>query len=331
MNQFKSPIANGLCLLALIGSLTPPIPSTLFAQSLPLKGAGGSSLPLKGAGGASLMVVNTTGGNATAFPTNEIDSVVFTEEGSESTPAAAKIRMRRNIVFLGHSIWRNDNYLVTYKSSGTFVTPFTGVFRARGYQTLLQEVFDFPSVASPGPDGGYSGYSLGGTSATDSKSIAVVARQQDNGWPQVQNAIWTIDFITNDFKRNIPLGTPGDYKNATGPATFYGAVRQLYDKIKELSGNDVIIVFSNATKRNNSGYTSTSQNTVGCTLADYELALLTCAALNTDWYFVDQNRLSGITDENLPAVTADGLHLNNLGYTLAVQPWITVLRTLKDK
>ena len=277
------------------------------------------------------MVVNTTGGNATAYPTSQVSSVTFTEEDTAPATPSAKTRMKRSIVFLGHSIWRNDNYLVTYKSSGTFVTPFSGVFRARGYQTLLAEVFDFPATYSPGPDGGYSGYSLGGTSATDSKSIAVVAGQANNGWPNVQNAIWTIDFITNDFKRNIPLGTLNDYKNRTGAATFYGAVRMLYDKIKELSGGDVIIVFANATKRNNSGYTSTSKNTAGCTLADYEPALLTCAAMNTGWYFVDQNRLSGITDENLPAVTADGLHLNNLGYTMAVRPWIDVLRTLADK
>ena len=277
------------------------------------------------------MVVNTTDGNATSYLTDQIESLTFSDEVTPPPTPSSKIKMKRSIVFLGHSIWRNDNYLITYRSSGSFVTPFTGVFRGRGYQTLLQEVFDFPSVASPGPDGGYSGYSLGGTSATDSKSIAVVAKQTDNGWPSVKDAIWTIDFITNDFKRNIPLGTFADYKNATGPATFYGAVRQLYDKIRELSGDDVIIVFGNALKRNNSGYTSTSQNTVGCTLADYELAMLTCAAANSNWYFVDQNRLSGITDENLPAVTADGLHLNNLGYTLAVQPWISVLRTLADK
>ncbi|MBQ9293377.1 MAG: SGNH/GDSL hydrolase family protein [Bacteroidaceae bacterium] len=276
------------------------------------------------------MVVNTTAGT-TSFPTSQVSSVTFSEEEVEPTGTTEKIQMKRSIVFLGHSIWRNDNYFVRYQNSGTFVTPFTGTFKGRGYQTLLGEVFSFPATYSPGPDGGYSGYSLGGTSATDSKSIAVVAGQANNGWPSVQNAIWTIDFITNDFKRNIPLGTFNDYKQATGPATFYGAVRQLYDKIKELSGSDVIIVFSNALKRNNSGYTSTSQNTAGCTLADYELALLTCAAANQNWYFVDQNRLSGITDENLPAVTADGLHLNNLGYTMAVQPWIAVLRTLADK
>ena len=277
------------------------------------------------------MVVNTTTGNATAYPTSQVESVTFTEDTTEPDAPSGRIQMKRNIVFLGHSIWRNDNYNIRYQNSGTFVTPFSGAFKGKGYQSLLKEIFDFPAVYSPGPDGGYSGYSLGGTSATDSKSIAVVALQADNGWPYVQNAIWTIDFITNDFKRNIPLGTFTDYKNATGPATFYGAVRQLYDKIKALSGNDVIIVFANATKRNNSNYTSTSTNTVGCTLADYELALLTCAAANTNWYFVDQNRLSGITDENLPAVTADGLHLNNLGYTMAVRPWIDVLRTLTDK
>jgi len=277
------------------------------------------------------MVVNTTTAGSTSYPISQIESVTFTEETTEPATLSAKTKMKRNIVFLGHSIWRNDNYFVKYQNSGTFVTPFTGTFKGRGYQTLLQEVFDFPSVASPGPDGGYSGYSLGGISSTDSKSIAVVARQDNNGWPSTKNAIWTIDFITNDFKRNIPLGTFADYKNATGPATFYGAVRQLYDKIKELSGNDVIIVFANAVKRNNSNYTSTSKNTAGFTLADYELAMLTCAAYNTNWYFVDQNRLSGITDENLPACTADGLHLNNLGYTMAVQPWISVLRSLADK
>ncbi len=277
------------------------------------------------------MIVNTTEEPPTAHSTEDITSVTFANTSVTPASKEGKIKMKRGIVFLGHSIWRNDNYQVYYKNSGTFVTPFSGSFRGRGFQTLLQEVFDFPSVASPGPNGGYSGFSIGGTSNTDNNSIAVVAQQTNNGWPSVKNCIWTIDFITNDFKRNIPLGTFANYKNATGADTFYGAVRQLYDKIRQLSGNDVIIVFSNATKRNNSNYTSTSTNTVGCTLADYELALLTCAAANTNWYFVDQNRLSGITDENLPACTADGLHLNNLGYTMAVQPWISVLRMLSDK
>lgn len=278
------------------------------------------------AGGADYsMVVTRTGGGRAVYPTSAVESVTF-EQSSSAPSSPAKARIARNVVFLGHSIWRNDNFIVRYANSGSFTTPFSGSFKGRGYQTLLQEVFDFESVTCPGPDGGYSGYSLGGTSRTDAKSIAVVAAQPGNGWPKVGNAIWTVDFITNDFKRNIPIGSLQDYRNATGPATFYGAMRQLYDKIRELSGTDVIIVFSNALCRNNANYTSTSRNTAGHTLADYELAMLTAAAINTGWYFVDQNRLSGITDANLPAVTADGLHLNNLGYTMAVQPWINVLR-----
>lgn len=275
------------------------------------------------------MVVNTNDGNKVVYATSQIDSVTFTGEAATVTPQN-KVRIRKNVVFLGHSIWRNDNYTVKYANSGTFVTPFSGTFKGRGYQTLLKEVFDFDSSASPGPNGGYSGFSLGALSTSDASSVAVTALNSNNGWPSVKNAIWTVDFITNDFKRNIPLGKLDDYKNATGPTTFYGAARQLFDKIKQLSGDDVIIVFGNALPRNNGNYTSTSKNTVGCSLADYELALLTIAAMNTNMYFVDQNRLSGITDYNLPAVTADGLHLNNLGYQLAVQPWVAVFRMLAN-
>ncbi|MBR4644965.1 MAG: SGNH/GDSL hydrolase family protein [Bacteroidaceae bacterium] len=279
------------------------------------------------------MVVSTNDGNKAVYATNQIESVTFTEseEGSAGTTTQKKVKIEKNVVFLGHSIWRNDNYTVKYSNSGSFVTPFSGSFKGIGYQTLLKEVFDFESTASPGPNGGYSGYSLGAQSASDASSIAVTANSSGNGWPSVKNAIWTVDFITNDFKRNINLGSLDDYRNGTGPTTFYGAARQLFDKIKQLSGDDVIIVFANALPRNNSNYTSTSKNSAGCTLADYELALLTIAALNTNMYFVDQNRLSGITDQNLPAVTADGLHLNNLGYQMAVQPWIAVFRMLANK
>lgn len=273
------------------------------------------------------MVVRDTEGHRSVYDTERVESVTF-EQGTETGGEARKVRVDKNVVFLGHSIWRNDGYVVRYANSGTFATPFSGSFRGRGYQTLLKEVFDFASCASPGPNGGYSGYSLGATGAGDSKSAAVEALNPSNGWPAVRNAVWTVDFSTNDFKRNIPVGALSDYRDATGPATYYGALRQLYDKIKALSGDDVIVVCANALPRNNSGYTSTSKNTRGHTLADYELATLTVAALHDNWLFVDQARQSGITDQNLTAVTADGLHLNNLGYTMAVRPWVSVFRLL---
>ncbi|MCF0196857.1 MAG: SGNH/GDSL hydrolase family protein [Bacteroidaceae bacterium] len=276
------------------------------------------------------MVVNTQDGGRSVYPTSQITSVDFTDESPTPTPGSGKIVVPRPVVFLGHSIWRNDNYTVSYANSGTFVTPFSGSFKGYGYQSLLQERFQFQQVECPGPNGGYSGYSLGGTSATDSKSIAVVAQSSTCPWPALEGAIWTVDFITNDFKRNIPVGVLNDYKNNTGAATFYGALRVLADKIKALSGTSAIVITANALKRNNSNYTSTSKNTVGATLADYELAMLTVSNLN-GWYFVDQNRLSGITDENLPATTADGLHLTNLGYRMAVIPWMAVFEEVAAK
>ncbi|MBO4549951.1 MAG: hypothetical protein J5733_04405, partial [Bacteroidaceae bacterium] len=51
------------------------------------------------------MLVNTTSGNTTAYPTNEIESVTFTEETTEPVTTSSKIQIKRNIVFLGHSIW----------------------------------------------------------------------------------------------------------------------------------------------------------------------------------------------------------------------------------
>jgi len=269
----------------------------------------------------SLLLALTAVANAACH----IQTEVVSPYGNE---CQEKIRIDKNVVFLGHSIWRNDGYRVKYSSGVGFQSPYSGSFIGVGYQTLLQRVFSFRSVFRPGPDGGYSGYSLGAVSANDKKSVAVEALRRDNGWSPVPDAIWTVDFITNDFRRDIPVGSLDDYVNATGPCTFYGAIRQLYDKITELSGDSVVIVFSNALCRNNGGYTSTSVNAAGHTLDDYELALLTVAGMNRNWLFVDQRHQSGITDTNLAAVTADGLHLNNLGYTMAVLPWIAVFKCL---
>ena len=76
------------------------------------------------------MVVNTIEGNSAVYPTSQVESVVFTDEPTEPVTPSTKIQMKRNIVFLGHSIWRNDNYYVKYQNSGSFVTPFTGTFKA---------------------------------------------------------------------------------------------------------------------------------------------------------------------------------------------------------
>jgi hypothetical protein len=217
---------------------------------------------------------------------------------------AGKVAINRNIHFVGMSIWWSDG-------NGRI-----------GYQTLLKEYFDFNKTTNHC----YSGHSLGGLDSTDVGSIM----NRSSGWTGKTGDIWTLDTITNDFKRNVSLGTFEDYENATGIATYYGALRAFKDRVTELSGDTAIVICSNSLKRNHDGYTSTSANSKGHTLLDYEYALMKVAAKN-NWYFVDQYRLSGITDETIMLTTSDGLHLNNFGYTLAVKPWIEQLNIVARK
>ena len=215
-----------------------------------------------------------------------------------------KKSINRNVNFVGMSIWWYDGKTTNNAEKALQV----------GYQSLLREQFKFK--ADSGTNYCYSGFSLGGTTTTDVNSIM----SKSNEWNGEKGDIWTLDCITNDFKRNIPIGSISDYENATGVTTFYGALRAFNDRIKALSGEDAIVICSNALRRNNDGYTSVSANSRGHKLTDYELAVMTIAKRN-NWYFVDQFR-SGITDETLSVTTLDGLHLNSFGYRLAVLPWI---------
>lgn len=213
----------------------------------------------------------------------------------------------KNVCFVGHSIWWYD--------SRELAAGFLGGVTAVGYQSWLRRLFTFKSDS--GTSLCVNGGSLGATSATDENSIMYLS----SNWPAVSDAIWTLDTITNDFKRDIPIGTLSDYENNTGILTYYGALRAFKDKVAALSGEGAVVICSNALHRNNDGYTSTSENGNGDTLADFELALCNVAAMN-GWHFVDQFRFSSVQDENLQATTIDGLHLNNYGYSLAVKPWI---------
>lgn len=213
----------------------------------------------------------------------------------------------KNVCFVGMSIWWYD--------SRTLANGFMGNVTAVGYQSWLRRLFTFKSDS--GTSLCVNGGSLGALNETDAYSIMY----QSSNWATMPDAIWTLDTITNDFKRDIPIGTLSDYENNTGILTYYGALRAFKDKVVALSGTDAIVICANALHRNNAGYTSTSENGNGDTLADFELALCKVAALN-GWRFVDQFRFSSVQDENLQATTIDGLHLNNYGYSLAVKPWI---------
>lgn len=226
-----------------------------------------------------------------------------------------RVNLRRHVRCVGMSIWWYDGRELA--SSG-----YRGGVIARGYQTLIKERYYTNGLTSYA----YSGCSLGGTGTGDSSCIMNYAYQ----WSGTKGDIWLLDTITNDFKRNIPIGTFWDnFAAQTGVTTYYGALKEFEKKVRALSGKNAVIIVSNACRRNSDGYTSTSVNAVGHTLLDYEKALLNVASWN-DWLFVDQYRCA-LTDEAVEFATIDGLHLNNFGYTLAIRPWFECLDTLVEK
>lgn len=223
-----------------------------------------------------------------------------------------KKAINRNVNFVGMSIWWYDGKTTNNAERALQV----------GYQSLLREQFDFK--ADSGTNYCYSGFSLGGTTATDVNSIM----NKSSEWKGEKGDIWTLDTIANEFKRNIPIGSISDYDNATGITTFYGALRAFSDKIKALSGENAIVICSNSLRHKDGSYTSVSANSRGHKLIDYEFAIMTVAKKN-NWYFVDQFR-SKVTDESLSITTLDGVHLNSFGYRLAVLPWIDVFNMVAN-
>jgi hypothetical protein len=65
-------------------------------------------------------------------------------------------------------------------------------------------------------------------------------------------------------------------------------------------------------------------------MQDFEKALM-YVVMKKGWYFVDQYRLSALSDNVIPYATIDGLHLNNTGYKLAVIPWIAVFDMIYNR
>lgn len=212
----------------------------------------------------------------------------------------AKTIISKNMNYVGMSIWYADK---SVKGDDGYI----------GYQSTFDKLYEFSSKKSYA----YSGFSLGGLSVDDQSSI--MASQADQ-WTESPNAIWTLDTITNDMGRQIPIGTVDDYENNTGVTTYYGALRLFRDKVVELSGNDAVVICANALYRQSRLEESIEEFPL------YEAALCYVAEKN-GWYFVDQYRQS-INEVNAPYALYDGLHPNNFGYKLAVKPWVLQLNII---
>ena len=216
--------------------------------------------------------------------------------------------INKTMVNVGMSIWWQDGNTI---SNANTIDKQGGV--NKGYQSWLNSIFHFPSIVKYS----YSGFSLG---IGDDPSQSIM-NTKASSWVAQNNAIWTLDTITNDFGRKVALGKPSDFENNTGISTFYGALRAFKEKVAELSPN-AVVVCSNAL------YRTAKQNGLGLTLEDYEKAMCYAAA-KSGWYFVDQYRTS-INESNAHVALYDGLHPTNFGFSLAVKPWIEQFRIIKS-
>lgn len=223
-----------------------------------------------------------------------------------------KKKINKTLVNVGMSIWWLD--ATNYSSSNAVDGEGT---LCKGYQTLLQEQFEFDGVVKYA----YSGFSLGIGNSEESS----IMNKKAATWTAQNNAIWTLDTIVNDFGRDVPLGTADDYINNTGISTFYGALRAFRDRMLELSENPIVIC-SNALVRTDR---TSKENSLGLTFEDYEKAMCYVAS-KEGWHFVDQNRYGGINEINAPYSLYDGLHPTNFGFRLAVKPWIEQMNIISN-
>lgn len=72
-------------------------------------------------------------------------------------------------------------------------------------------------------------------------SAKITTLASNLGWI-VQADYYTLEFGTNDFLGNLPLGTMDNYVAATNPSSFYGAMRLVIEKIYEVNPSAMIIM-----------------------------------------------------------------------------------------
>lgn len=229
----------------------------------------------------------------------------------EETVQVLVDNMPEGSVIVTNKSWAAIGDSITWQDGNAYAST-TNI--ARGYQTLIREKFLFTSYLNRG----FSGYPLSINEANSGilGTLAVLGAYD----------IYTLLIGTNDFKLNIPLGAESDYLNKTGGSTFYGALRDTVDTLYA-KNNSTEIIFMTPLRRNNAGYTSFSENTLGHTLPDYCNAVrfvCTREALK----IIDLFEYSGITEKNLMLKTLDGLHPNDSGYVLMSRPVIQVFKEL---
>lgn len=165
----------------------------------------------------------------------------------------------------------------------------TGNRVTRGYMTLVTE--ELPHIT-------YINKGFNGWKATD------VAREIDNlGLTKAD--LYTVFLGTNDWWHGVPIGSIDDYRNNAGGDTFFGSLRIILDKLRELNPDARIILLTPMQRVDFVYIADMKNNAHGSFRAkkDQQLSAFADAILETGKHenieVVDLYNESGMTHENL--------------------------------
>lgn len=172
-----------------------------------------------------------------------------------------------------------------------------------GYQTNVRSVLNFSKF----------------TNNAVSDSLA------KDGISQIIKAdIYTIEEGINDWWAGT-LGTFDDYINKTG-AGFYGAMRNLIDKIYEVNSKAIIVLINFAKAKSGSQDWDGRYNGTGAYQEDFANAMIEIGKYESlpvcDWF-----HLCNINKHNISTLMEDGLHPTEEGYKRMASILIDLMKT----
>lgn len=236
-----------------------------------------------------------------------------------SSIGSTKKVIKRGINFIGHSIWANNNTQDNFADNQII----------KGYQTRILERFEFTD--------GWRQHVVSGSHLRTDNFLANVAKLDAK-----ENDIWTLDTFVNEGYNENGVGTYDDFlahdmDSDVTTLTYMGALGRFAKIVEEKSGTGAIIIASD---------NLFDPQTAGDKLRHDNLAALIEVCKRQGWYFCSQMTLSGFNEYNYKFFTknggyvegkypvdtsiyeGDGVHPNNIGYSLAVRPWLQILEEI---
>ena len=250
---------------------------------------------------------------------SEQDIYTIVRDEISKLPLSPKKMINRGINFIGHSIWQNN------KNKDKFADDQTVI----GYQDRILERFDFKN--------GWRQHAVSGSSLRSPNYLANVAKLDAK-----ENDIWLLDTFVNEGYNQYGVGTYDDFlahdmESDITNMTYMGALGRFAKIVEDKSGKGAIIVASD-----NLYDPHTAENK----LRYDNLAALIEVCKRQGWYFCSQMTQSGYNEQNYTFLSmnggyvagkydidtsiyvGDGTHPNNIGYSMAVRPWLQILEEI---